>query len=81
MPKIKSMINSSTLIQDFFCNRLITQRNASAETIASYRDTFRLLFRYTQEQIKKALKKIQDPSFKSVRYQASDTVLAFLESL
>ncbi len=29
----------------------------------------------------RALKKLQDPSLKSVRYQASDSVLAFLESL
>ncbi|PJC75360.1 MAG: integrase, partial [Syntrophobacterales bacterium CG_4_8_14_3_um_filter_49_14] len=28
-----------------------------------------------------ALKRIQDPSLESVRYQAKDTVLAFLESL
>ena len=29
----------------------------------------------------KALKKLQDPSLKSVRYQASDSVLTFLETL
>ncbi len=29
----------------------------------------------------KALKRIQDPSLQSVRYQAKDSVLAFLESL
>jgi site-specific recombinase XerD len=29
----------------------------------------------------KALKKLQDPSLKSVRYQASDSILSFLESL
>jgi integrase/recombinase XerD len=75
MPKTKSMINSSTLIQDFFCNRLITQRNASAETIASYRDTFRLLFRYTQEQIKK------EPSELKLTDLNTDLVLKFLNYL
>ncbi len=35
-----------SLLQDFFCQRLVAQRNASAGTIASYRDAFRLLLRY-----------------------------------
>ncbi|MDP7301907.1 MAG: tyrosine-type recombinase/integrase, partial [Pirellulaceae bacterium] len=38
-----------TLLQDFFCQRLINQRNASDCTIAAYRDTFRLLLRYLEE--------------------------------
>ena len=33
-------------LQAFFTDRLITQRNASPETIAAYRDTFRLLLRF-----------------------------------
>jgi hypothetical protein len=32
-----------TLVREFFCQRLITQQNASARTVASYRDMFRLL--------------------------------------
>lgn len=36
-------------LQAYFTDRLITQRNASPETIAAYRDTFRLLLRYAQE--------------------------------
>lgn len=31
------------LVQDFFCGCLMNQRNASPRTVASYRDTFRLL--------------------------------------
>jgi len=46
-------ISFSALIQDFFCQRLITQQNASPQTIASYRDTFRLFLQYTQERINK----------------------------
>jgi site-specific recombinase XerD len=37
-------------LQAFFTDRLITQRNASPQTIAAYRDTFRLLLRYTHDQ-------------------------------
>jgi len=39
----------STLLQDFFCQCLINQRNASDCTIAAYRDTFRLLLRYLEQ--------------------------------
>jgi integrase/recombinase XerD len=37
-------------LQAFFTERLITQRNASPQTIAAYRDTFKLLLRFTFEQ-------------------------------
>jgi integrase/recombinase XerD len=36
----------ASLLQDFFCKRLVSERNASITTIASYRDSFRLLLRY-----------------------------------
>lgn len=36
----------SSVLQDFFYQRLINQMNASPKTIASYRDTFRLLLQY-----------------------------------
>lgn len=39
----------ATRLQQFFCARLMQQRNASAHTIAAYRDSFRLLFRYIQK--------------------------------
>ena len=42
------------LLQAFFTDRLIAQRNASANTIAAYRDTFRLLFDYARKQLSKA---------------------------
>ena len=38
------------VLQAFFTDRLITQRNASSETIAAYRDTFRLLLRFAHDQ-------------------------------
>lgn len=38
-----------SLVQQFFTDRLCTQMNASPNTIAGYRDTFRLLLRYASE--------------------------------
>jgi site-specific recombinase XerD len=37
-------------LQAFFTDRLITQRNSSPQTIAAYRDTFRLLLCFAHEQ-------------------------------
>ena len=37
------------LLQDFFLQRLITQRGASQQTILSYRDTFELLLRFVEQ--------------------------------
>lgn len=36
------------LLQGFFADRLIAQKNASPRTVAAYRDTFRLLFQYAE---------------------------------
>jgi integrase/recombinase XerD len=43
-----------TLVQQFFTDRLCTQMAASPNTIASYRDTFRLLLQFASEQTGKA---------------------------
>jgi integrase/recombinase XerD len=40
-----------TLLEAFFCKRLISQRRASPHTIASYRDTFRLLLAFAQKRL------------------------------
>src|SRR5436190_1572788 len=37
------------LVQEFFLKWLLAQRNASPQTIASYRDAFRLLFDFTEQ--------------------------------
>lgn len=42
------------LLQSFFTTRLMTQRRASPHTIASYRDTFRLLLQFAQKRVRKA---------------------------
>ena len=42
------------VLQAFFTERLITQRDASPHTIAAYRDTFRLLLRFAHQRTGKA---------------------------
>lgn len=44
----------ASLIEAFFRKRLIAQRRASAHTIASYRDTFRLLLTFAQQRLGRA---------------------------
>lgn len=41
----------AALLETFFTDRLMRQRNASPHTIASYRDTFRLLLRFAQQRL------------------------------
>lgn len=41
------------LMQTFFMDRLMQQRQASRHTIASYRDTFRLLLQFAQQRVGK----------------------------
>jgi site-specific recombinase XerD len=43
----------ASLLQSFFTDRLLSQRNASPHTIASYRDTFRLLLAFAQKKLRK----------------------------
>ena len=48
--KTQSKNNSfATLLQKFFCQRLIEQRNSSNQTIAAYRDAFKLMLLYLKE--------------------------------
>jgi len=42
-----------TLLQNFFRQRLIAQRQASVRTVESYRDTFRLFLRHAEARLKK----------------------------
>ena len=51
---MKLALNFPALLQAFFTDRLIAQRNASPHTIAAYRDTFRLLFEYARDRLGKA---------------------------
>ena len=42
------------LLESFFTERLIAQKRVSPHTIASYRDTFRLLLQFSQKHLRKA---------------------------
>jgi site-specific recombinase XerD len=51
---MKVPLSFSALLQPFFTDRLLGQRNASPHTIASYRDTFRLLLEFAQRHLHKS---------------------------
>jgi site-specific recombinase XerD len=72
---MKLALNFPALLQTFFTDRLIALRNASPNTIAAYRDTFRLLFDYAREQLGKA------PSALTLEDLNSSFIGAFLEHL
>jgi site-specific recombinase XerD len=42
------------ILQQFFLERLIQQKNVSPQTIAAYRDGFRLLLQFAQDRLKKS---------------------------
>src|ERR1700726_4801397 len=67
--------NLPSLLQSFFTTRLMTQRKASPHTIASYRDTFRLLLQFAQKRLRRA------PSQLELENLDASLVDAFLEDL
>jgi site-specific recombinase XerC len=50
---MKATPSFATLLQRFFTERLMQQRQASPHTISSYRDTFRLLLKFTSKRLRK----------------------------
>ncbi len=65
----------ATLVQDFFLCRLINQKGASVQTVASYRDAFGLLFRFLGTRTGRA------PSDLDLADLDAPNVLAFLDHL
>ena len=63
------------LLQGFFTERLMSQCNASPHTVASYRDTFRLLINFARCKLKKA------PTALSIQDLDAPFVGRFLDSL
>ena len=63
------------LLQDFFRQRLVTQRGASAHTIASYRDTFTVFLGYAAERTRRT------PSALTLEDLDAPMVLDFLDHL
>ncbi len=63
------------LLEAFFLERLMRQRRVSEHTLAAYRDTFRLLLRFTQRRLGKA------PSELLLDELDADMITAFLDYL
>ena len=61
------------LLQTFFTDRLLQQRRASPNTVASYRDSFRLLLRFAKENLDK------EPSVLSFDDFTADFLCEFLD--
>ncbi len=55
---MKSSTTFPGLVEGFFSDRLLRQRRASPHTIASYRDTFRLLLKFAEQRLKKLPSKL-----------------------
>lgn len=65
----------AALVREFFCQRLIAQQNASARTVSSYRDTFRLLLRFFAEC------RDRPPTALTLEDLDAPAILAFLDHL
>lgn len=72
---MKRLPNFAMLLEGFFTARLMQQRQASAHTIASYRDTFRLLLRFVQKRLHKA------PSALAMEDIDAPLIVAFLDEM
>ncbi len=70
-----SAMSFPALLQDFFQRRLISERGASAHTIASYRDTFALLLHYVEQRTGRT------PSALTLDDLDAPTILSFLDYL
>jgi integrase/recombinase XerD len=67
--------NFPALVERFFTRRLIQERGASSHTVASYRDTFRLLLKFAQQQLRKRATSLAVADLDSV------LIAAFLKDL
>lgn len=63
------------ILQDFFCIYLMDQKNASSQTVVSYRDTFRLLLLFIREL------RCREPSDLTLADINADLTLEFLNYL
>jgi site-specific recombinase XerD len=72
---MKTDPNFAGLLQSFFTDRLMRQRQASPNTIASYRDSFCLLFKFALQRLNKA------PSMLSIEDLDAPFIGTFLDHL
>jgi site-specific recombinase XerC len=72
---MKSGSSFPFLLESFFTQRLMSQRQASPHTIASYRDTFRMLLDFAQKRLHK------QPSCLAVEDVDAGLITTFLDDL
>ena len=72
---IAQTVDLPSLVERYFCDYLIKQRNASPETISSYRDAFRLFLRFSEQRFGRA------PAALTLADFDAPQILAFLDSL
>ncbi len=72
---MKIFTNFAGLLEKFFTDRLMRQRQANPHTIVSYRNTFCLFLRFAQDRLKKA------PSMLMLEHLDAPFVAAFLDHL
>ena len=65
----------AVLLESFFTQRLVNQRQASPHTIGSYRDTFRLLLQFARQRLHKA------PARLAFEEMDAPLIAAFLDDL
>ncbi|WP_342750939.1 site-specific integrase [Termitidicoccus mucosus] len=65
----------ASLIKRFFADFLPVQRNLSAHTVSSYRDTFRLLLQFISEHYRTSIDAL------GMEHFSPETTLAFLDHL
>ena len=75
MKTVSARPSLAPLLQAFFLERLTAQRNASPQTVAAYRDSFRLLLEFAQQYVGKA------PEHLELTDLDAPVVLAFLDHL
>lgn len=72
---MSSTISLAPLLERFFIQRLMQQRQVSAHTISSYRDTFRQLLKFAHQQLHKP------PSALAFEQIDAPLIVAFLDQL
>lgn len=75
MTKAATNTDLARLLQTFFCQRLMQERQASPQTINAYRDTFRLLLRFAEAHAGKSVAQL------SLADLNARLVLDFLDNL
>lgn len=72
---MKTTGDFALLLEGFFTKRLLAQRRASPHTVASYRDTFRLLLRFAEKRLERP------PSKLTIKDLHAPFIASFLDDL